>query len=877
MKDYIKKIWNFIQKHLNILKAIFVMAVLVYVIIELGRIVRDLNGQEVRNCLSTQDPLTLIVLFIFGFVAVLPMLNYDYEITKFLPGEYSLLYILKSGWTVNTFTNILGFGGFLGASLRAHFYGKKASQKQILFAISKIALFLLSGLSIWCLISLTLIFIFHIGIAYAHYWIWLLGGGLYFPILMLLTHLKDSNFFSDLTTSIQVQLTLGSVLEWGFAAGFFILIGYLMKLSINFIDILPLFMVANVIGEISMMPGGIGSFDLIMITELNAIGLNNSIAVVWLIFYRIFYYIFPFLLGTVFIVHDTSGRLNNALEGLPKKTLKKIAHIFIILFLYFSVTMLLLIATVPNIALGNHLFLKFYPYTFIFLDRTTNILVAFLLLGFARGIANKVKKAFWPTIVLLIIAMSSTLYRNWSIHFIIFFIIVLISMFLIKSDLIRERLQLSWNDILIDSTFFVFSFIFYAIAYFYNTPYIYHHHVVPLQFLFPSEQLLIESFFSVILAAITLYIILCYLSSGNSLKGGFDSDRIQKIINKYGGNEVSHLAYLRDKSVYYYQENGEDQVFFLYRQKANKIIIMGEPVGNKEKIILAIQSFMQYADKQDFSLVFYEISSKLTMQLHELGFDFIKIGEDGLVELSQFNMHGNHRKAERAIMNKLNREGYKFDILNPPFSDHFISDLKKVSDNWLNGKNEKGFSLGFFDKYYLEKAPIAVVYNKDNKIVAFATIMPYGEKNIISIDLMRHLLDAPTGIMDDIFINLFEIFQQKGYKYFDMGMAPLSNVGTSTYSFIEEKIVHIIYEYGYRFYGFQGLRSYKDKYVTKWESKYISFRKRSSIIFTMLQILLVVNQKINLDNNKNNFFSKHFLHSVQIDSLYERNKEDKEE
>ncbi len=873
VKEKIERIWNFIQKHLNLLKAIFIMAVLVYVIIEIAKIGHDLNGQRVRNSLATQSPLTLLILLVCGFAAILPMLNYDYVITKFLPGDYKPSYIFRSGWTVNSFTNLLGFGGFLGASLRAHFYGKNATQKQILFAISKIALFLLSGLSIWCLISLVLIFGFHVGDDYSHYWLWLLGGGLYFPILMVVTHVKDAKFFADLTTKRQIGLSLGSFFEWGFAAGFFLLIGYLMKLHVNFAAIIPLFMVANIMGELSMLPGGLGSFDVIMITELSALGIDSSVAVVWLLFYRLFYYIFPFLLGVTFFIHDASGRFNNALGELPKRIIEKVAHIFIVVFLYFSVTMLIAIATVPNVALDNHIFQKLYPYTFIFIDRTTNILMAFLLLGFARGIANKVKKAYWPTIILLVVAMINTLYRDWSIRFVIFLGIVLVAMFLTRNELTRSRLQLSWGDRLFDGAFFAFSFIFYAIAYFYNTPHIHHHRAVPIQFLFPSEHILVESFISVILAAATLYIIFSYLSADDHLHGKFDAKRIRNVIQTYGGNEISHLAYLRDKYVYYYQENGSDQVFFLYRKKANKIIIMGEPVGNHDKIITAIKEFMNVADKQGFSLVFYEISSRLTMELHELGFDFIKIGEEGFVKLADFNMHGNHRKAERALMNKFKRNGYTFAIIQPPFNDETLTKLKRISDDWLHGRVEKGFSLGFFDKYYLNQAPIAVVYDSDHEIVAFANIMPTGTHETTSIDLMRHSPHAPSGIMDEIFINLFEQSRDEGYTYFDMGMAPLSNVGTSPYSFLEEKVAHLIYEYGYHFYGFQGLRSYKNKYVTQWRSKYIAFRKRSSIVFTMLQILMVVNQKINVTaNKKGNFFDRHFLHAIQIDSLYEDSK-----
>ena len=157
-----------------------------------------------------------------------------------------------------------------------------------------------------------------------------------------------------------------------------------------------------------------------------------------------------------------------------------------------------------------------------------------------------------------------------------------------------------------------------------------------------------------------------------------------------------------------------------------------------------------------------------------------------------------------------------------------MAELKEVSDSWLGSRNEKGFSLGFFDESYIQRAPVAIVRDKDGKLVSFATLMPM-EKDTLSIDLMRHRSDAPSGIMDKVFIELFKYGQENGYKYFDLGMAPLSNVGDSKYSFIEERVAHFIYEYGYKLYGFQGLKSFKNKYANEWHSKYTTYRKRSSI------------------------------------------------
>ncbi|MEE6709990.1 bifunctional lysylphosphatidylglycerol flippase/synthetase MprF [Lacticaseibacillus paracasei] len=844
MKKLFRETGSFLKKHLTTLKVLFVLAVLLFVIFEVGRISQDLNGEQMRASLATQSPVSLLILLVVGLIAVTPMLTYDFVITELLPGHYKPAYVIKSGWIVNTFTNIAGFGGLLGASLRANFYHEKASQKQVLFAISKIAMFLLAGLSLWSMIGIVVIFVFGIGAEFANYWVWLVGGAAYFPLLMIISHVRDSEFFADMPLKRQLRLTLGSFLEWGGCAAFFLLIGYFLEAPIPLSSVLPLFMVANVIGVISMVPGGLGSFDVLMIVELGQLGLDSSAAVVWLLFYRLFYYVIPFLIGAGLFAQDAGKRLNAYLEGLPVQLIRKAAFGFLVVFLYFSGIMLLLRGVAPDLAFQNTLYQRLYPYTFLFLDRVTNVIVAFLILGFGRGIASRVKRAYWPTVIVLIVAMVASLREDNHLRFIVFLILVVIALILTRRELTRDRLALSWGNKLIDGAVFGLTFIFYAFAVFYNAPAIHHRHV-PDVFLFPSERMFFTTLIGVMLAALTVYLIFRYLSAPTkSLADPYDEARLKAVVAKFGGNEVSHLGLMRDKSLHFYQVDGEDRVFFLFKKKADKLIVMGEPVGDETQIPAAIADFMKQADDQDMSLVFYEINESLTMKLHEFGFDFMKFGEEGYVDVTTFTLAGTKRKGERALMHKFEREGYSVELLKPPFDDALLDDLQTVSDSWLDGRSEKGFSLGFFDRHYLNQAPIAVVRAPDGKIVAFATDMPTGNNEVTSIDLMRSSADAPSGIMDEVFIHLFELAKDRGFKYFNMGMAPLANVGTSSYSFIEEKIAHLVYEYGYRFYGFQGLRSYKNKYVTEWVPKYVAYRKRTSLLFTLLQIMMVVNQKV---------------------------------
>ena len=54
-------------------------------------------------------------------------------------------------------------------------------------------------------------------------------------------------------------------------------------------------------------------------------------------------------------------------------------------------------------------------------------------------------------------------------------------------------------------------------------------------------------------------------------------------------------------------------------------------------------------------------------------------------------------------MNRLTKEGYQFALTPPPFDVNFIEECQRVSDAWLDGRKEKGFSLGFFSEHYLRK------------------------------------------------------------------------------------------------------------------------------------------------------------------------------
>lgn len=105
--------------------------------------------------------------------------------------------------------------------------------------------------------------------------------------------------------------------EWLLVALFFLMIGWLLDVKINLLLVLPMYVVAQLLGVISMLPGAIGSFDIIMLMELSMLGVDRSTALVWLVFFRVFYYLVPLAFGALLFVYHFCQKINRFSRGCP--------------------------------------------------------------------------------------------------------------------------------------------------------------------------------------------------------------------------------------------------------------------------------------------------------------------------------------------------------------------------------------------------------------------------------------------------------------------------------------------------------------------------------------------------------------------------------
>jgi len=257
----------------------------------------------------------------------------------------------------------------------------------------------------------------------------------------------------------------------------------------------------------------------------------------------------------------------------------------------------------------------------------------------------------------------------------------------------------------------------------------------------------------------------------------------------------------------------------MYGVEGRSWIAMGDPVGAEDEKQELIWHFLELCDLHAGWPVFYEVQRQNLHFYLDLGLTILKIGEEARVKLDDFSLDGGDRKWMRKMLRKVEAESCTFEIVD---AAPIIDELRVISDSWLAEKKtrEKGFSLGFFAERYVSRCAVAVV-KKDDRIVAFANLWE-GAREELSVDLMRHLPDAPAGVMDYIFVNLLLWGQQRGYAWFNLGMAPLSGLENRSLGTLWNRVGSLAYRFGENFYNFQGLRQYKEKFDPQWEPMYLA-------------------------------------------------------
>jgi phosphatidylglycerol lysyltransferase len=297
--------------------------------------------------------------------------------------------------------------------------------------------------------------------------------------------------------------------------------------------------------------------------------------------------------------------------------------------------------------------------------------------------------------------------------------------------------------------------------------------------------------------------------------------RATEIVEQYARSPLDVFK-LPDKS-YFFSLSG--RCVIAYRVANNIAIALGDPVGPEAEIEPTVCQFLQMCRENGWGLAFYQTLPDFVPVYCRLRLKKLKIGDDALVDLQEFSLEGKSKRELRSKVHQLEEMGIHVLEYQPPVPESIIAQLKTVSDQWLEipGRRERSFTLGHFDPDYLRSTPVLAVVDTAGSMLAFINLISVN-RNEITGDLMRRRTDVPNGIMDYLFIKLFQYARERGYARVSLGMAPMTGFQEHEQATVVERAINGLFQKLDFLFSFRGLHHYKAKFATSWEPRYLIYR-----------------------------------------------------
>jgi len=612
--------------------------------------------------------------------------------------------------------------------------------------------------------------------------------------------------------------------------------------AMSYPEFVAVYLLAQLSGLVSQVPGGLGVFETVIVLMLSARLPANQIFAA-LLAYRVLYYWLPLgaaalLLGLQEILQKRE-RLGVFGRLFERWVSPMVPQVFAFAA-FIGGAILLFSGTTPVLEQRMVFLKKLFPLPFVEISHFIGSIAGMGLLLLGRGLQRRLDAAFHVTIGLLIAGIVASMAKGFDYEEAMILLLILVSIwptrrhFYRKASLFSQRFNAGW----IVAIFIILGGSLWLG--FYSYRHLEYADSLWWRFAFGGDA---SRFLRATVGVVVLGLFFAAArllrpsppQPAESVRQGLE--KAYPIVRD--SVEVSaNLALLGDKRFLF---SPQGDAFIMYAVEGRSWIAMSDPVGPDSRWPDLIWKFRELSDRYNGRTVFYEVGHEHLNLYLDLGLSLLKLGEEARVPLTTFSLEGAARKGLRYAKRKLEKEGCRFEVMQPELVADHIDAFKNISDAWLTekGAREKGFSLGLFQPDYIQRCPVAVVI-RNERIEAFANLWAGAQQEELSLDLMRYLPEAPDGVMEYLFICLMLWGKAQGYHWFNLGMAPLSGLDNRALAPLWNRLGAFVFRYGEHFYNFQGLRQYKEKFDPEWRPKYLALPGGLALpqIFTNLGALI---------------------------------------
>jgi lysyl-tRNA synthetase class 2 len=305
-----------------------------------------------------------------------------------------------------------------------------------------------------------------------------------------------------------------------------------------------------------------------------------------------------------------------------------------------------------------------------------------------------------------------------------------------------------------------------------------------------------------------------------------DHRRARRIVLEWGDDSLSFFALRRDRR---YAFSQRDDALLAYRVVAGCALVSGDPVGNPESIPGMVRAFASLAHQRGWRLVVLHCSEEWVGLFREIGMRALPIGDEAVLCPHTFTLQGRAIRKVRQSVNRLARMGYTVTVVSPAdLADADRAAVEQVSQEWLNGWPDRGFSMAMDDLYAHPQARFALARDGEGRLEGFLHLVP--SRRGYSLSSMRRLRTSPNGLIEYLIAETAVWARGEHADEISLNFSVFADVlradGTASWPLRATRWSLLRLD---RLFQLERLFSFNRKFFPQWRRRYICFERHRDV------------------------------------------------
>jgi lysyl-tRNA synthetase len=299
-------------------------------------------------------------------------------------------------------------------------------------------------------------------------------------------------------------------------------------------------------------------------------------------------------------------------------------------------------------------------------------------------------------------------------------------------------------------------------------------------------------------------------------------EQARSIIDRHGGDTLDYFALRDDKELLF---SGDGLVAYTVLDRT--MLISPDPICAADQRASVMVDAVELADQNGWDVSVLAANASWLPIYHALGMHEIYMGDEAILDCSDFTLEGRAMKSLRGTWNRVHKLGYHVEMLDPAaIEPEMQAALTELMTETRQGEAERGFSMTLSRIFDPRDTGLllAVCLAPDGRPVAFNQYVPAPEIGGWSLDLMRRTADpdSPNGLTDFVVIETALWMQAKGQRGLGLNFAVMRAVlagelGEGPWRKVEQKTLHHFSES----MQIESLWKFNEKYDPVWRPRYV--------------------------------------------------------